>query len=1225
MSSIAMRPTAPDQPLRDSALDPARSILVQAPAGSGKTDLLTRRFLRLLAEVDSPEQIVAITFTKAAAAEMRIRILSELDKAERADGAVAGETVNADEFSMEALARRALSRSRALGWSITDLPGQLRISTIDSFCRELALQQPLLSGLGGGLETREQARDLYRQAARRTLQQIDDGNAELQAAIRALLTWRDNNWSELENQLVDMLDCRNKWMHYFVVGANQDWDAVRERLERPFVNALRKGIAGVNRLLDQVAGGRQEALELARFACGKSGGTLHRELAELADFPVAPFVTPDELEDARRACICLADLVLNRDGFRKRVDKRHGFPPECKQEKTRLLELIAKMRLVSGLEPALQSIASMPPAQYSEADWAIVRACFTVMREAAAQLKVVFAESGEVDFTEVAQVAENVLRDEEAFPTEAALVAADQIRHLLIDEFQDTSRRQHALLAGLIGAWPDTAGRTCFLVGDPMQSIYFFRDADTELFANIRYCGLKFSTGDEPLRFDTVALRANFRTAPQLVDRLNKIFSVVFAVDDGSGIEFSPAEAARERSGSGSAPRFKLHMRFEPQGVRKYSGGSAEAQEREFAESAQMDEIVALIRDHLPAIETTRAENEQRTKEQNKKYRVAVLGRTKKMLASVAAALHDAQIPFRAVELENLSERPEVLDALALARALLNPHDRLSWLGVLRAPWCGLSLSDLHALTSADDPALLARPIPELLSERAHLLSSEGRQALARVVAAIGAESGLRFSRPAASLGTWLQQVWMRLGGEACADDEARANLDLLWKCLDDLPDGGQDLLGPELDAALRNLNGQSDPGVSSDCGVQLMTIHKSKGQEFEVVIMPEMQHPERGSSFKMLSWLERGLVEPDESGEVTEFLVAPFQPKGDDRGKAKEWVECVYREREKQEMRRLLYVTATRAREELHFFAQARYKELGDSAPELVEPEGSLLATAWPALKAEVVQQFDEWIAARAAAEPEPATIESLAASGDPGNLIEMRSRVRPVRVRRLPLDYRVPRQSRVEVDGVEAIAGGARAQLYARHEGGIVSRALGNAIHLLLEQLALLRTSMDWDAACARLRTMEPRVVAEARALGLSPDEAGDAARHALRHALDASGDANGAWILSPHREAESEARWTGVVDGQLRSVRVDRIFQAGPAPQTEGDDCWWIVDYKTAHPESVAAEAMLANLRGLFAPQLEAYAEVLRKLRPDGKPIRAGLYYPLMRALDWWAIEP
>jgi len=93
-----------------------------------------------------------------------------------------------------------------------------------------------------------------------------------------------------------------------------------------------------------------------------------------------------------------------------------------------------------------------------------------------------------------------------------------------------------------------------------------------------------------------------------------------------------------------------------------------------------------------------------------KKYRIAVLGRARKALVPVAQALRDAAVPFRAVELETLQDRPEIIDALALGRALLNREDRVNWLGVLRAPWCGLSLADLHTMVSADDEQLRVAP-----------------------------------------------------------------------------------------------------------------------------------------------------------------------------------------------------------------------------------------------------------------------------------------------------------------------------------------------------------------------------------------------------------------------------------------------------------------------------------------------------------------------------------
>ena len=425
MSKVETKTAPPDQAQREQALDPTRSILVQAPAGSGKTTLLTERFLTLLGEVDEPGQVVAITFTNAAAAEMQNRILDELRRPEPTD-----------------VARRVLDRSNALGWKLLDLPAQLRISTIDSFCRELALQQPMLSGFGGGLDVAEQPDDLYRRAARQTLQQIGNrDNPAPSEAVEALLTWRDYNWQELENLLVDMLSKRDRWMHSFVLSRDPDWDALRRRLEQPFANAVHQGLNEVSRLLDLTPGAREEALLLSRFACSNPGGEPHRALAEMVDFPNAPFLAHEALEEAHQALTCLANLVMTKDGaLRSRVDARLGFPADRKLEKARILQLISDLRAIPDLEPVLDAVRSLPPARYPDEDWAIIRACFTLLRHAAGQLKVVFAEAASVDFIEVAQIAEGVLKGDGGFPSDAAMAVADGIRHLLVDQFQDTSR-----------------------------------------------------------------------------------------------------------------------------------------------------------------------------------------------------------------------------------------------------------------------------------------------------------------------------------------------------------------------------------------------------------------------------------------------------------------------------------------------------------------------------------------------------------------------------------------------------------------------------------------------------------------------------------------------------------------------------------------------------------------------------------------------------------------
>ena len=567
MSSLTKpitRPAPPDQRQREQALDAGRSILVQAPAGSGKTDLLTRRFLRLLAEVEDPGQIVAITFTKAAAAEMRNRILSELEKA------AGGQARSEDEFSMEALAQRALERSRALGWDLLRMPAQLRISTIDSFCRDLALQEPLLSGLGGGLDITENATELYHRAARRTLEQIGKPDADLSApalspAIEALLWWRDNGWQDLENLLATMLAQRDRWMQDFVVAAEPDWAALREKLERPFARAVDEALRELDQFLDQET--RDEAMDLARFACGQRNKWKQCKLFQIQGQPCHPFAGAQELESAREGYVCLADLLLTKEGtLRKSVSVTLGFPRESPDEKLRIVNVLNQLRAVPGLEERLDAVRSLPPARYPEEDWKIVRACFTLLRYAAAELQVVFAEAGVVDFAEVAQVALRVLRGEDGLPSDAALAVADGIHHLLIDEFQDTSRRQHKLISSLVAAWPDSAGRSVFVVGDPMQSIYFFRDADAELFPRVRTLGLELPDAD-PLQLDFVPLSSNFRTTPQLVRELNDAFTQIFGVNDGSGIEFSSAQAARDGEADGE-PRLKLHIDFIPRTVR---------------------------------------------------------------------------------------------------------------------------------------------------------------------------------------------------------------------------------------------------------------------------------------------------------------------------------------------------------------------------------------------------------------------------------------------------------------------------------------------------------------------------------------------------------------------------------------------------------------------------------------------------------------------------------
>jgi ATP-dependent exoDNAse (exonuclease V) beta subunit len=1053
------------------------------------------------------------------------------------------------------------------------------------------MQQPLLSGLGGGLAIAEIPSDLYRDAARLTLAEIDHGPEELQAGIECLLDWRANNLHELEEQLITMLGTRDRWMQNFVFDSGIDEVTLRAGLERPFARAAVQALGHISSLLS--ADDWSEINSLAQFASGNLAGERFGALAG-SSTPNGPFSADDETALANTVAIYqdLASFVMTQgETFRRQVTKNDGFPATAKPEKARMLELISVLSILPGFGAALIAVGNLPPLHFTDDEWRIIRACFVLLRYAAAHLKGIFAKTGKVDFIEVAQIAQLALSATEGIAGEGAFAIADGIQHLMVDEMQDTSRRQHNLLAGLVSHWNEGEGRTCFVVGDPLQSVYFFRDADIELFSRVEKVGLELP-GDRQLSFELAQLVANFRTAPRLVDHLNSMFASIFANDDGSGLHYAPAGAAREDMAPTTGPtsHFKVHLEFVP------ASSSLETADAVEAKRKQITSIVELIKSYEPRIADAIQHKE--------KFRIAVLGRARKALLPIAAALRAEGIPFRAIDLEPLAERSEVIDALQLARALLNPEDRVAWLGVLRAPWCGLSLADIHQLTSADDPALLNQPIPNVAGKRIHLLSANAQESVQRVLDVTAEASYLRASEPSQSLGVWLEFIWLRLGGDACVDAQSRSNLDLLWTVIDQLPNAEQDLLGSALESALSKLMAQPDPEASSDHGVQLLTIHKSKGLEYEVVILPELQGHGGATRSSMLSWCERGINSRD---GVTEFLIAPNQAKGTEGGAAKKWVDSVYRERETQEMRRLLYVAATRAREELHLFARPGYKEVGDGSRTLSIPSDNLLAVAWPAIEGEVLRQFLSW---------QP-SLPNIAAAQ-----VQTIEDASPAIIRRLCAGFTASEASR----GGLSLSGDSPAtatELYARASGGIESRVRGRAIHGLLKTLTLKRSKLSWDQARLALFDEKPRLIAQIRSSGLSCSDAALMADAAMAVVLATSNDPIGQWVLDPHIEGVSEVPWTGLLGGEIRNVQADRVFRGGMEPLEQGDSVWWIVDYKTTQSPAGDLDTALAASRTVYAPQLETYARVLRQLRGVDIPVRVGLYYPTWAKLDFWEL--
>ncbi|HEX4038429.1 MAG TPA: UvrD-helicase domain-containing protein [Acidobacteriaceae bacterium] len=1183
---------AADLAAREQALDIRRSFIVQAPAGSGKTDLLTRRILRLLAVVDQPEEILAITFTRAATAEMLSRVLRDLE------AAAGRRRLSPDEASRLPLAQAALVNAERRGWNLLDHPQRLSIETIDSLCLRITRGQPLLAGLATGLQPTDTPDPLYTLAALRTLKHLGGSNPALDTALAYLLELRDNRLSDCQSLLAEMLASRDRWTHAFPLSGTmteEDWEVARVKLEAPFHREVRRVLEEACPLFaDQPAINRQ-IIEFAHYARANDNEKLDR-LADVEAF------SPDmSLEQWQ--CVC--DLLMTGKEWRKTVNVRNGFPSNTREEKQRRADMIGLLRWLQHspqLLSALRAIRNLPGTRYPDDQWATLRNVFTVLRQAVAELNVVFAETGSVDFTEIGLQAQHVLTTS----PDRALALGGDLRHLLIDEFQDTSRRQHQLVASLLSAWEPGEGRTVFLVGDPMQSIYMFRQAEVELFTHVRRRGVAPLADPEAagIPCDPVQLSVNFRSHHGLTEPINRIFEAICAAAPQPGAAAVPF--ARSTASQTAPPHPSLHIY--PQIL-----GSADRKPTrdEIRDARQREalEILRILERHLPAIEDA--------SHTGREYRVAVLVRARSHLAQLLPLLRREQIPFRAVEIEHLSERQEMLDLLALTRALLHPMNRIAWLSVLRAPWCGLRLADLHRLTGSDDRDSRYLPVLHLIERSATLLSADGQRRLTRTAAILRRALDLRWRQSESpSFSSWIERTWRTLGGPACVDASGYENAQVFFSLLDAVTPDGLAPATPEFMAEFDRLFAQPDPAVSERCGIQLMTIHKAKGLGFEVVLLPGLHRSAAADDKPLIVSLER--INPWQPGE-TEFLVAPIGSQGEHTDPLFKWVRKQRQIRLDEERKRLLYVACTRARNELHLFATASLKASGAVAP---PGSDNLLAVAWPAL----CRNFDAATAqpvppARVLAFPTPGVLAGIAATGDPQPSLTLR---------RLPLNIDLhPTAPNVTAADTLALRDPAPSNLsqpelsqpnlsqpeFSRPDGSRLRRIIGSVVHALLQRLGPELPHLAAD-------NLRARAAALLRAAALTGEPLKSATGTVTKMLLSCAADPVCQWILAPHPDAQSEASWSGLLPGQssrFQTLRADRVFRAGPAPGESGSEIFWIVDYKTG-PANAGA-LLLTSERALYAPQLAAYARALRALHGADISLRLGLYYPAIATFDWW----
>jgi ATP-dependent exoDNAse (exonuclease V) beta subunit len=353
--------------------------------------------------------------------------------------------------------------------------------------------------------------------------------------------------------------------------------------------------------------------------------------------------------------------------------------------------------------------------------------------------------------------------------------------------------------------------------------------------------------------------------------------------------------------------------------------------------------------------------------------------------------------------------------------------------------------------------------------------------------------------------------------------------------------------------------------GGSRDARLEIMTVHKAKGLEFDNVIIPGLGKGARNEDRGLLIWLEKG----------KDLLLAPAPGKGKEGSGIYEYLSGILKEKRELEEMRLLYVAATRARKSLYLIGHVNEGEDG----EICAAPRSFLSKISRAIG-------------------EGRLIES-AGSGPPDEWAGIRTR------KRVPLSWELPEPAPpVPADGAEKVIEQAEPEFYwageaVRHTGTVVHRCLCRIAREGLE---------EWGRG--RIQAEEPRLKAMLRSLGLGAKEAERAAKEGVMTLLKAVSDPKGRWILSKREDAGTELPVTAVLEGGIAHMVIDRTF-------VDEDGARWVIDYKTGAHGGGSLEEFFNNERERYRPQLERYARALRK-GGEKREIRMGLYYPAHSAL-------
>ncbi|MBU6407188.1 MAG: double-strand break repair helicase AddA [Alphaproteobacteria bacterium] len=862
------------QAAQAEAANPGASVFVTANAGSGKTKVLIDRIARLLLLGSPPSSFLCITYTKAAAAEMQRRLFARLggwcvadDDALKADlRALTGQSAVDD---------GSVRRARALFAQALETPGGLKIQTIHAFCERLLARFPLEARAPPGFEIADEAlsRDLITSAVDALAQ-----DKRAHRALKRLSTRLDQ--ARLETLLSRLVNQRAALKSFMQDPEDPEGPA---RVVRAAFGVFEEPQSILARLMQNAP---WDLLSQAR-AFLASGAKTDQETAALIGTALQTRQPEDYLG---------IFLTQKREMRRKPVTKA-------------MLEANAAVRAVFSAEGA-QGAVEMALGQIRRAERALdTEAALTVSLVLNQAYRGRKALRGALDFDDLIEIATALLADPAAGSW--VLYKLDGgVDHILIDEGQDTSPAQWALLEPLreeffSGEGARSVRRTVFAVGDPKQSIYSFQGADPARFT-AEAAALEQAARALGAPFAAPAMTMSFRSAPEILKAVDATFEAIQDPGDPPAQFHAIAHQAKRSDSVGCVEWWPLAPRPDRQPAKAWDAPL----DQDLDDSATVRLAAATADAAYSMLALQEAVSDETGGDRLiTAGDILILVRSRgRLFNQILQACKRKGLPVAGADRLLLAQDIAVQDALCLIRAAIDPYDDLSLASLLKGPFIGLTDDEAHLY-----PIASRRAPGEALYDRLMAADDEPYGEAKAFLARLRARRALPAfeflaqaleERGADGRSGW-RRVFERLGPEA-----ADPLQELLNKALAAGSRGESGLqaflTSIEQDEALikRELEGPNG-------AIRIMTVHGAKGLEAPVVILPDTTKGPTLSADAGL-FLEDGgcalaLTGQSEDDPATAALRAACEA----RALGEHW--------------RLLYVAMTRARDRLIVCGHAR------------------------------------------------------------------------------------------------------------------------------------------------------------------------------------------------------------------------------------------------------------------------------------------------------------